>query len=58
MNIDDSFLMETRNDLEQNVGTRFFNFIIFLSIIMLEKMTFLVKYQRLQLSIEKLRNIF
>ena len=38
--------MKTRNDLELNVGTRYFNFINFLSKIMLEKMTLMEKYQK------------
>ena len=46
------FFLETKNNLEQKMGIRFFNFIIYLFKIMLEKMTFLEKYQKLQLSIE------
>ena len=44
--------MKTRNDLEQNFGARFFNFIIFLSKIILENMTLVEKYQKTQLSIK------
>ena len=45
--VDDFFLfllILTRNNLEQNFGISFFNFIIFLSIIIFENMTFLEKY--------------